>query len=56
MSVLQQQRQPEPLLQGRIHPCSYVVYYKFGPYHLDVAADIDSHIGHIENIHMDTSV
>ncbi len=35
--------QPEPLRQGRMDPCFHVLYTKFWPYHLNVAAEIETH-------------
>ncbi len=35
--------QPEPLRQGRINPCFHVLYAKFWPFHLNVAAEIETH-------------
>ncbi len=35
--------QPEPLRQGRMDPCFHVLYSKFWPYHLNVAAEIETH-------------
>ncbi len=35
--------QPEPLRQGRMDPCFHVLYAKFWPYHLNVAAEIETH-------------
>ncbi len=32
--------QPEPLRQGRMDPCFHILYTKFWPYHLNVAAEI----------------
>jgi len=32
-----QHQQPEPLIQGRIDPCFYVIYIKFWLNHLNVA-------------------
>ncbi len=40
---LQHQHQPEPLRQGRMDPCFHVLYAKFWPYHLNVAAEIETH-------------
>lgn len=37
-------QQPEPLIRGRMEPCFYVVYNKFGLYHLRVAAQIKSKV------------
>ncbi len=36
-------QQPEPLRQGRMDPCFLVLYAKFWPYHLNVAAEIETH-------------
>ncbi len=36
-------QQPEPLRQGRMDPCFRVLYAKFWPYHLNVAAEIETH-------------
>ncbi len=36
--------QPEPLRQGRMDPCFHVFYAKFWPYHLNVAAEIETHL------------
>ncbi len=35
--------QPEPLRQGRMDPCFHVLYAKFWPCHLNVAAEIETH-------------
>ncbi len=35
--------QPEPLRQGRMDPCFHVLYTKFWPYHLNIAAEIETH-------------
>ncbi len=35
--------QPEPLRQGRMDPCFHVLYAKFWPYHLNVAAEVETH-------------
>ncbi len=40
---LHHHHQPEPLRQGRMDPCFYVLYAKFWPYHLNVAAEIETH-------------
>ncbi len=40
---LHHHQQPEPLRQGRIDQCFHVLYTKFGPYHLNVAAEIETH-------------
>lgn len=32
--------QSEPLKQGRMDPCFHILYAKFRPYHLNVAAEI----------------
>ncbi len=40
---LHDQHQPEPLRQGRIDPCFHVLYAKFWPYYLNVAAEIKTH-------------
>ncbi len=37
------QHQPEPLIQGRMDPCFHVLYVKFWPYHLNIAAEIETH-------------
>ncbi len=34
--------QPEPLRQGRMDPCFHVLYAKFWPCHLNVAAEIET--------------
>ncbi len=34
--------QPEPLRQSRMDPCFHVLYTKFWPYHLNVAAEIET--------------
>ncbi len=41
--VCQENLQPEPLRQGRMDPCFHVLYVKFWPYHLNVAAEIETH-------------
>ncbi len=33
---------PEPLRQGRMDPCFHVLYTKFWPYHLNVAAESET--------------
>ncbi len=35
--------QPKLLRQGRMDPCFHVIYAKFWPYHLNVAAEIETH-------------
>ncbi len=40
---LHHHHQPEPLRQGRMDPCFNVLYAKFWPYHLNVAAEIETH-------------
>ncbi len=40
---LHHHHQPDPLRQGRIDPCFHVLYAKFWPYHLNVAAEIETH-------------
>ncbi len=35
--------QPEPLRQCGMDPCFHVLYTKFWPYHLNVAAEIETH-------------
>ncbi len=40
---LHHHHQPEPLRQGRMDPCFHVLYAKFWPYHLNVAAEIKTH-------------
>ncbi len=40
---LHHQHQPEPLRQGRMDPCFYILYDKFWPYHLNVTAEIKTH-------------
>ncbi len=40
---LHHHHQPEPLRQGRMDPCFHVLYAKFWPYHLNVAAEIKSY-------------
>ncbi len=40
---LHHHQQPEPLRQGRMDPCFLVLYAKFWPYHLNVAAEIETH-------------
>ncbi len=40
---LHHHHQPEPLRQGRMDPCFHVLYAKFCPYHLNVAAEIETH-------------
>ncbi len=42
-SPSQHHQQPEPLRQGRMDPCFHVLYAKFWPYHLNVAAEIKTH-------------
>ncbi len=37
------QHQPELLRQGRMDPYFHVLYTKFWPYHLNVAAEIETH-------------
>ncbi len=39
---LHHHHQPEPLRQGRMDPCFRVIYDKFWPYHLKVAAEIET--------------
>ncbi len=39
---LHHHHQPEPLRQGRMDPCFHVLYAKFWPYHLNVAAEIET--------------
>ncbi len=41
--TLHHQHQPEPLRQGRMNPCFHVLYTKFWPHHLNVAAEIEPH-------------
>ncbi len=41
--TLHHHHQPEPLRQGRINPCFHVLYAKFWPFHLNVAAEIETH-------------
>ncbi len=40
---LHHHQQPEPLRQGRMDPCFHVLYVKFWPYHLNFAAEIETH-------------
>ncbi len=40
---LHHHHQPEPLRQGRMDSCFHVLYAKFWPYHLNVAAEIKTH-------------
>ncbi len=40
---LHHHHQPEPWRQGRMDPCFHVLYAKFGPYHLNVAGEIETH-------------
>ncbi len=40
---LHHHHQPEPLRQGRMDPCFHVLYAKFWPYHLNAAAEIETH-------------
>ncbi len=40
---LHHHHQSEPLRQGRIDPCFHVLYAKFWHYHLNVAAEIETH-------------
>ncbi len=40
---LHHHHQSEPLRQGRMDPCFHVIYAKFWPYHLNVAAEIETH-------------
>ncbi len=40
---LHHHQQPERLGQGRMDPCSHVLYAKFWPYPLNVAAEIETH-------------
>ncbi len=43
MKWLHHHHQPEPLRQDRMDPCFQVLYAKFWPYHLNVAAEIETH-------------
>ncbi len=40
---LHHHHQPEPLSQDRMDPCFHVLYAKFWPYHLNAAAEIETH-------------
>ncbi len=40
---LHHNHQPEPLREGRMEQCFHVLYAKFWPYHLNVAAEIETH-------------
>ncbi len=40
--ILHHHHQPKPLRQGRMDPCFHVLYAKFWPYHLNVAAEIET--------------
>ncbi len=40
---LHHHHQPEPLRRGRMDPCFHVLYTKFWPYHLNFAAEIETH-------------
>ncbi len=40
---LHHHHQPEPLRQVRMDPCFHVLYAKFRPYHLNVAAEIETY-------------
>ncbi len=40
---LHHHKQPEPLRQGRMDPCFHVLYAQFWPYHLNPAAEIETH-------------
>ncbi len=40
---LHHHHQPEPLRQGRLDPCFHFLYAKFWPYHLNIAAEIETH-------------
>ncbi len=41
--TLHHHQQPEPLRRYRMDPCFHVLYAKFWPYHLNVAAEIKTH-------------
>ncbi len=43
LTPLHHQHQPEPLRQGMIDPCFHVLYAKFWRYHLNVAAEVETH-------------
>ncbi len=43
LTPLHHHHQPELLRQGRMDPCFHVLYAKFWPYHLNVAAEIETH-------------
>ncbi len=40
---LHHHHESEPLRQGRMDPCFHVLYATFWPYHLNVAAEIETH-------------
>ncbi len=42
-TILHPHQQPELLRQGMMDPCFHVLYTKFWPYHLNVAAEIQTH-------------
>ncbi len=43
LKPLHHHHQPEPLRQGRMDPCFHVLYAKFWPDHLNVAAEVETH-------------